>query len=50
MGLGSPGGINIQKPSKIMPFHSFYPRMFKKMKLFQRKVWTLMTILIFLVL
>ena len=30
MGLGSPGGINIQIPSKIMPFHSICPRMFKK--------------------
>ena len=50
MGLGSPGGINIQIPTKIMPFHSICPRLFKKMKLLQRKVWTLMTILTFLVL
>ena len=50
MGFGSPGGINKQIPSKIMPFHSICPRMFKKIKLLQRKVWTLMTILIFLVL
>ena len=35
--LGYPVGINIQIPSKIMPFHSICPRMFKKWNCYNEK-------------